>query len=223
MSENRGQEIFPIIASRLAILYKRFIQTNKNYGKGSALEDTTVYRLNELFKWLSGDKKLHQAELMMTFTTATGCKVSVHPSTPHDTASYLRRFMKSDDPLFRPGEVRCDSVTEKRSRPGSILFKGFGFVRDNANHQHYKTMLHMRFTGVEQPLNIGEMEARGYVSFHDDFGDDPQEPLHVVTGPTVHEFIRTLEAAGNNWSGISFRTSNTRLNTSHTPMQLIKR
>jgi hypothetical protein len=186
------------------------------------VEDTTAYRLNELFKRWADDKKLQHSELMMTFTTATGSKVTVHPATPHDAASYLRRFMKNDDPLFRPGEIRSDSVTESRSRPGSILFRGFGFIRDAANHQHYQTMLHLKFTGVSKETHqVGEMEARGYVSFDEHFSDDPMEPLHVLNGPTIHEFIRTLESAGNGWSDMNFRTNNIRMNAGRKLMQLI--
>ncbi len=66
------------------------------------------------------------------------------------------------------------------------------------NSEHYKTVLHMNFTGVPgHNHQIGETEAHGYVSFHDDFGDDPMQPMHAHNGPTLHEFIRTLEAAGN--------------------------
>lgn len=188
----------------------------------TSLEDTAAYRLNELFKRWTGDKRLHNSELVMTFTTASGSKVSIHPSSPHDAARYLRRFMKNDDPLFTPGEVRSDSMTESRSRPGSILFRGFGFIRDRANLQHYKTMLHLKFTGVAQQAHqIGEAEARGYVSFDEHFHDDPMEPMHVLNGPSLHEFIRTLESAGNEWSNMHFKTHNTRINAGHTPMQLI--
>jgi hypothetical protein len=188
------------------------------------LDDVIAYKLTELFKRWSSEKKLTSSELAITFITATGSEINVHPSTPHNAASYLRYFKKGDNPLFIPGDVRCETKTEMRSRPGSILFKGFGYIRDNANLQHYKTMLHINFTGVTQNIHqVGEIEARGYISFDDDFDDDPLVPMHAHNGPTLHEFIRALESAGNNWSNMCFRTDNMRLNAGGAPLQLIKK
>jgi len=220
--ENYGQEIFPIIASCPAISYNNVTPNYKNYDKGLLVDDIAAFRLNELFKnWANGER-LIRSELMISFTTAANTKMNIQPSTPAEAAKYLRRIIRGNDADFSPHDSRMDQFDFDTTPARSVVFKGFGYVRDKNNLEHFRPMLRMEFPHFAV-MPIGKKDPHSYLSFHDQFGDDVEIPRHTYQGPSAHEFIRELEKAGQQWALLEFKTENARKANDRNPLQLIKR
>ena len=185
------------------------------------MDDIAAFRLNELFKnWANGER-LIRSELMISFTTAAESKIDIRPSTPHEAALYLHRVIRGNDPVFSPHDSRMDQFNFDTTPARSIVFKGFGYVRDRNNLEHFRPMLRMEFPHFAV-MPVGKKDPNSYISFHDQFGDDVEVPRHSYQGPTAHEFIRALEKAGQQWALLEFTTANARKNNDRSPLQLIK-
>lgn len=171
------------------------------------MEMMAANRLTQLFKGRRHDQRLQKSEISISLTTASGSEITVKPSTPYEAAQYLRLFMDSNNPLLKPGPVHCDTPTFSAQRPGSIVFKGDGQWRESQYERHV-VLFQLKFTGTEKKKPDGE-ENVGILSLREHFGDDVQNPIGYIHGPTILQLISTLYLAGNSWDNVEFKPGQT--------------
>lgn len=159
------------------------------------MDDSSATRLTELFRNKAENRRIDRGKICLSVPMDNGAEMTLNVKTPFQTAQYLKFLLENKHPLFQRG-MKMFSFGPMND---PIIFKAWGTYRDPVDRMEFAVMsVRMRFFQVHGPSEL---------CFDDDFcRTDWDSPGNRTPGPTIHEFIRTLERAGSDWNDLAFTT-----------------
>jgi hypothetical protein len=159
------------------------------------MELTSAIKLTQLFRDQAEHRRIDRSKICISMMGNNGSEISVNVKTPIQAAQYLKFLLKNDHPLFQRGERNFTFG----AFPDPIIFKAWGSYVEPLNKMEFAVMsVRMRF---------GWEKAASELCFDDDFcRTDWDAPRNRAQGPRIHDFIRILEMAGDDWRALAFTT-----------------
>ena len=151
----------------------------------------TAERLTSLFQKSAEDRALDFRTVRLCVDTEERSEITFSNMSPHGTAQYLKNLLNTQNPLFK-------RLTLDNGMPAPIVLLINGRYRHETLDKEYalEPALIIRF--------MDENMASDITVNYDTYWSPSEERQKNFSGPTIHQFIRTLEKAGLDWSQVSF-------------------
>lgn len=162
------------------------------------MDKGNAQRLTSLFNGTASSGILNFSSVTVSMSTAFDTHASFTVPSPSLAARYVKLLENPDHPLFERAVHRFPSGDFL----DPIVFKVMGrYRRPDDKLEYAVTAMRLRFSNENLASEL---------CFNERFSlQDSDSPDLGYEGPTMKEFIRILEKAGDNWSNMDFNLAKT--------------